>query len=64
MTPKVKEKLAVSTKGSLVLFEKLTACFTKEELAKFDTLLDKLMKNTDKLVNPKKAPKKRKLYTD
>jgi DNA-binding MarR family transcriptional regulator len=64
MTPKGKEKLAVTTKGSLVLFEKLTACFNKEELEKFDVLLDKLMKNTDKLVNPKKPAKKRKLYKD
>jgi len=64
MTPKGKEKLSVSTKGSLVLFEKLTSCFTKEEMAKFDSLLEKLMKNADKLVNPKKAPKKRKSYRD
>jgi len=41
MTPKGKEKLSVSTKGSLVLFEKLTSCFTKEEMAKFDSLLEK-----------------------
>ena len=64
MTPKGKEKLAFSTKGSLVLFERLTAVFTKEEMAKFDTLLEKLMKNADKLVNPKKTPKKRKSYRD
>jgi len=31
------KKNVVSTKGSLVLFEKLTSCFTKEEMAKFDT---------------------------
>ena len=54
----------VPTKGSLVLFEKLTSCFTAEEMAEFDTLLEKLMKNTDNLVNPKKAPKKRKKYND
>jgi DNA-binding MarR family transcriptional regulator len=64
MTPKGKEKLSVTTKGSLVLFEKLTSVFTKEELETFDTLLEKLMKNTDKLVNPKKPAKKRKLYKD
>jgi DNA-binding MarR family transcriptional regulator len=64
MTPKGKEKLSVSTKGSLVLFEKLTSCFTKDEMEKFDSLLDKLMTNADKLVNPKKPAKKRKLYKD
>jgi DNA-binding MarR family transcriptional regulator len=64
MTPKGKEKLTATTKASLVVFEKLTSCFTKEELEKFDTLLEKLMKNTDKLVNPPKPAKKRKLYRD
>ena len=42
----------------------MTSCFTKEEMAKFDTLLDKLMKHADKLVNPKKPTKKRKSYRD
>jgi len=47
-----------------VLFEKLTSCFTKEEMAKFDTLLEKLMKNADKLVQSKESPQKRKSYRD
>ena len=64
MTPKGKDKLAATTKASLVVFEKLTSCFSKEELEKFDTLLEKLMKNTDKLVNPPKPAKKRKSYRD
>jgi DNA-binding MarR family transcriptional regulator len=50
MTPKGEEKLAATTKAILVVFEKLTSCFSKEELKKFDTLLEKLTKNTDKLV--------------
>jgi DNA-binding MarR family transcriptional regulator len=64
MTAKGKEKLTVTTKASLVVFEKLTSVFTKEEMEQFDTLLEKLMKNTDKLINPKKTTKKRKLYRD
>jgi DNA-binding MarR family transcriptional regulator len=60
MTPKGREKLAVTTKASLVVFEKLASCFSKEEMEEFDTLLEKLMKNTDKLVNPPKPAKKRK----
>ena len=64
MTPKGKDKLAFSTKGALVLFEKLTSVFSKEEMAQFDKLLEKFVKNADKLANPKKPAKKRKLYTD
>jgi hypothetical protein len=48
----------------LVLFEKLTSVFSKEEMAQFDKLLEKFVKNADKLANPKKPAKKRKLYTD
>jgi hypothetical protein len=46
------------------VFEKLASCFSKEEMEEFNTLLEKLMKNTDKLVNPPKPAKKRKLYRD
>jgi DNA-binding MarR family transcriptional regulator len=58
MTPKGEEKLAATTKAILVVFEKLTSCFSKEELKKFDTLLEKLTKNTDKLVHPHQHDKK------
>jgi len=48
----------------LLVFEQLASCFSKEEMNKFDTLLEKLMKNTNKLVNPSKPTKKRKSYRD
>ena len=60
MTPKGREKLAATTEASLPIFEKLASCFSKEDLEKFDSLLEKLIKNTDKLVNPPKPAKKRK----
>jgi MarR family 2-MHQ and catechol resistance regulon transcriptional repressor len=62
MTPMGREKLAATTNASLVVFQKLAACFSKEELVQFDTLLEKLIKNTDQLVNPHKRAKKRKTH--
>ena len=64
MTPKGQEKLTAATKASLLVFEQLASCFSKEEMNKFDTLLEKLMKNTNKLVNPSNPTKKRKSYRD
>jgi len=51
-TPKGKEKLTRSTELSLVIFEKLSSVFPKEELKEFTKLVEKLRKNADKLVNP------------
>ena len=60
MTPKGQKRLAVSIKASSVIFEKLAEGLSKEEMYEFNTLLEKLMKNTDKLVNPPKIVKIRK----
>jgi len=57
MTPMGREKLAATTNASLAVFQKLSSCFSKEELVQFDTLLEKLIKNTDQLVNPPKRAK-------
>jgi Transcriptional regulators len=62
MTPKGQKRLAVSIKASSVIFEKLAEGLSKEEMYEFNTLLEKLMKNTDKLVNPPKIVKIRKSY--
>jgi DNA-binding MarR family transcriptional regulator len=64
MTPKGKEKLAASTTVSLAIYEKLSSGFSKTELKEFNTLLVKLMKNTEKLLAPPKPIKKRKIYQD
>ena len=58
MTPMGREKLAATTKASLAVFQKLSSCFSKEELVQFDTLLEKLINNTDKLVNTPNRRKK------
>jgi phosphoribosylaminoimidazole-succinocarboxamide synthase len=50
MTPMGREKLAATTNASLAVFQKLSSCFSKEELVQFDLLLEILIKNTEKLV--------------
>jgi DNA-binding MarR family transcriptional regulator len=64
MTPMGREKLAVTQNASLEIFQKLSSSFSKEELTQFDTLLNKLIKNTDILVNTSKRVIKRKQYWD
>ena len=64
MTEKGKEKLATTMKASWALFEKLTSCFSQEEMKAFDVLLEKLMKSTVKALNPRKTTKKRRLNRD
>lgn len=63
MTDKGKEKLNSTVKASWSMFETLTAVFTPEEMKTFNGLLEKLVKNTSKLLNPPK-PKKRKANID
>jgi DNA-binding MarR family transcriptional regulator len=64
MTEKGKDKLAATTKASWAMFEKLTSCFSQEEMKTFDVLLEKLRKNTSKALNPDKTTKKRQLNRD
>jgi DNA-binding MarR family transcriptional regulator len=61
MTEKGKDKLTATTKASWALFEKLTSCFSQEEMKTFDALLEKLMKTTSKELFPRKTTKKRRL---
>ncbi len=63
-TEKGKEKLATTIKASWAMFEKLTSCFSQEEMKTFDALLEKLMKHTSQELNPKKTTKKRRLNRD
>jgi len=58
MTPMGREKLAATTNASLAVFQKLASCFSIEELEKFNTLLEKLIINADKLVHPPNRRKK------
>jgi MarR family transcriptional regulator, organic hydroperoxide resistance regulator len=64
MTPTGREKLAAAQNASLEIFQKLSSCFSKEELIQLNLLLEILINNTDKLVNTSKRVIKRKQYWD
>jgi len=55
MTPKGRESLTACTQESLAIYNKLASAFSKEEMKEFYALLEKLMKNADKLVNTAKS---------
>jgi len=58
ITPKGRDKLADTTNRSLTVSQNLDSCFSIEELEKFNTLLEKLIINADKLVHPPNRRKK------
>jgi DNA-binding MarR family transcriptional regulator len=61
ITPKGLKRLAVTSDASLAVFQKLTSCFSKEELKIWGSLLEKLIQNTKSVSAPKphKKPKPR-----
>ena len=58
MTAKGRDKLADTSNRSLAVFQNLDSCFSIEELERFNTLLEKLIVNADRLVHPPNRRKK------
>ncbi len=64
MTEKGKKKLMEATKANLKLFDKLASSFSPEELKTLNALLEKLIKTTEKALNPEKPTRKRSRHVD